>query len=76
MNCSSIPSLTVKYLASLSPIILMCVFDSAVMAQSIFAARHSSYLILYILPVMAILPAVYVWGYTLYATLNRTHVVL
>ena len=40
MNCCFLHSLTVKYLGSLSPIILMCVFDSPGMTSSISAAWH------------------------------------
>lgn len=38
MNCCSLHSLTVKYLGSLSPIILMCIFDSAGVTLDISAA--------------------------------------
>lgn len=38
VNCCFLHSLTVKYLGSSSPIILMCVFDSPGMTSSISAA--------------------------------------
>lgn len=38
MNCVSRHALTVKYLASLSPIILICTFDSAGMTPTVSAA--------------------------------------
>lgn len=38
MNCVSRHALTVKYLASLSPIILICMFDSAGMTPTVSAA--------------------------------------
>lgn len=71
MNGRSLHSLTVKYLGSLSPIILMCIFDSVGMTPAMSAASHSPHCILYVL-LLIIFIAMCTWIYMVCTLINTS----